>query len=702
MDIRAFAGTVADSQGMPVGYHNGSTKDPERDSSGRAKTPPISDRPVIAWDMEGMNLSGEGKPQHPVLFGCSAETDSPLIGRRLTTQMMLDYIIAVGKRNPHAIHVGYGFRYDANMIVQDLREKEIVRLYKDGAIKYRTMDGAEWRLRWIPGKTFTVTRRHGKARDAKITVTINDYSSFFGTKFIDAAEKILGDTLTDADREVVEHGKSERGNNTWEDLAEVLHYWRAEIVLMERTFTRFRDVMCQAGFPLRDWYGPGALANFIIAQYKMRPKMAGAQTTSGAMPDAVHQASKHAFFGGRFELFQAGRIVGPIYVVDIGSAYPHALRMVPDLSPEKGRWIHVDNPRTIQRFGFYRIRFRAPNASINETRPMPLPWRDNRGMITFPPSVHGWYPSPEARMLLGAKGAEILEGWYWETHGEPEFPWQFLEEMYARRIRIGKKNLLSMPFKLGPNSIYGKLAQTVGYNKEKLLPPRSHALPIAAWVTSMCRAMLYSAMRRAPEQIIAVETDSIITTAHPSKLGLKLGDALGEWDVKEYDEIVYMQSGMYHLKKGGEWLATKSRGLQASEYTIEMAREYLLSCLPDATTEGYLWPPLKLKTKPRFIGAGAARASAENFKDIHCVWKEQTREIAIGNAGKRRHIPAMCEACQKGISPWDGPHRLIVMSKSEGTTISAPRRLPWETEHTPEVQEIRDRIEVEKDQTGPK
>lgn len=698
MDIHALAAGVSESAGIPVGYHNGSTKNPERDSSGRRKAPPIEERRVIAWDMEGMNLSGEGKPQHPVLFGCSAELDKPLVGKRLSSQMMFDYIIAVGKRFPHAIHVGYGFRYDANMMIQDFTEKDIVRLYKEGTIKYHTPDGAVWRLRWIPGKTLTVTRRHGKARDAKTTVTINDYSSFFAQKFLDAAEKILGDEMTAEEREAVEHGKAERGNNLWDDLPEVLYYWRAEIFLMEKVFSKFRDVMCRAGFALRDWYGPGALANYIIQVNGMRPKMAGAQTTSKAMPDEVHQASKHAFFGGRFELFQAGRSVGPIYAVDIGSAYPHALRMVPDLSPEAGSWIHISSPTRIERFGFYRIRYRSPRPSIAETRPMPLPWRDKRGLITFPASVLGWYASPEARMLLGTAGAEILEGWYWQSHGAPEFPWKFLEDMYATRKRLGKKNLMSMPFKLGPNSIYGKLAQTVGYNKEKNLPPRSHALPIAAWVTSMCRAMLFSAMRRNPDKIIAVETDSIITTAHPDTLGIKIGDELGEWEVTEYDEIVYVQSGMYHVKRDGSWLATKSRGLQASEYTIETAETYLRACLPDEDLEGYSWPPLKLTTKPRFIGAGAARASAAQFKSMHCVWKEQTREIGIGTTGKRRHIPAMCDACKAGLSPWDSPHKLIVLSRSDGATISAQRRLPWEQEHPTEVQEIRQQIELQTDQ----
>lgn len=674
-------------------YHNGSTKNPERDSSGRKRAPAIEDRRVIAWDMEGMNLSGDDKPQHPVLFGCSEEVDKPLMGKRLTTMMMLEYIIAVGKRNPHAIHVGYGFRYDANMIVQGLAEAQIIKLYKDGAIRFNTGDGLSWRLRWIPGKTFTVTAQWGKAKSQKTTVIINDYSSFFGTAFIDACEKILGDALTNDDRDVITHGKTERGANQWEDYPEVLHYWEREIVLMRRVFERFRDVMCQAGFPLRDWYGPGALANFIISAQGMRPKMAGAQITSKLMPDAVHEASKRAFFGGRFELFKAGHTTGPIFSIDIGSAYPHALRMVPSLAEGTGEWRHTVLPRAVERFGFYRIRYHAPNARINETRPMPLPWRDEKGLITFPASVHGWYASPEARMLLGTDGAEILEGWYWHSYGEVERPWRFLEEMYERRRRIGKKNLLSMPFKLGPNSIYGKLAQTVGFNKEKNLPPRSHALPIAAWITSYCRAMLYAAMRKAPDKIIAVETDSIITLARPEELGLKIGKELGEWEVTEYDEIMYMQSGLYHTKQNGEWTGVHSRGLHVGEYPASIAEEYLRNCAPNTD-----WEPMRIQTKPRFIGAGAARTMKAPFKLIHCLWQKQTREIGIGTTGKRRHLPAMCAACQQGKTPWDAPHSLVVLSRSDGVKLSAPRRLPWEREHTQEVAEIREMIALQEDQ----
>lgn len=660
----------------------------------RRKPPKDIDKKVIAWDMEGISLSGEGKPQHPVLFGCSADVGAALVGQRLSTRDMLEYIVDIGRRYPHALHVGYAFKYDANMIIYGLKTPHIVRLWKVGHVSFRLDDDFVWTIKWIPGKMFTVTKRWGKAKDTrgKTTVTIYDYSSFFGgSTFLSAAEKILADELSPGDRQVIERGKQARGHQGWEDLPDIRYYWEKEIVLIRRVFERFRDVMHRAGFALREWYGPGALANYINAVHKLRPQMAAAQTTSGVMPWEVHQASKVAFSGGRFELFQAGRITGPIYAADIGSAYPYALTKVPSLHPDEGEWVHVEKPQRIQRFGVYRIRFISPGAGPLEYRAMPLFWRDPRGMISYPNMAHGWYWSPEAAMAQRLPGIEIMEGWEWRSN-EKVFPWEFLQDMYDTRMRLGKENLLSMPFKLGPNSLYGKYAQTVGWNQKEKQPPKSHALPIAGWVTSYCRAMLYTAMMHAPGKIIAVETDAIYTTAHPDTLGISLGKALGQWDVSVYEEMMYVQSGMYHYKKDGEWQGTRSRGMSRGEYPVAVAQDYLRGL-----EGGKPWDAMKLTTKPKFIGAGAAMASSAPLKAVMTAWKPQSKEMTLGDTGKRVHLPNACDACARGVSPYDEPHRLVVRSRSDGDQLSFPRTLPWETTYTPEVLEMREKLAIERE-----
>jgi hypothetical protein len=677
-------------------YHNGNSNNGTRyKGTGHKKAPDVIDRRVIAWDMEGMNLSGDDKPQHAVIFGNSVEPDSPLIESDLQTMEMLQYIADIGERYPHSIHVGFGFQYDANMLVKHLPEKMIMRLWRGGHCRFQSTNYT-WNLSWIPGKTFTVTRYKGKhgmgkiTSSAKTTVIIYDYSSFFGGKaFLPAAEDILRDSLSEHDRETIARGKAQRSASRWEDLTEVHYYWRREIMLIQRVFETFREVMYKAGFALKQWYGPGALANYINEVHGIRPKLGAVQITTGEMPDEVHTASKVAFSGGRFELFQAGRHEGPIHTIDINSAYPYALTMIPSLHPDEGQWRHVEKPTGIKRFGFYRISYFASSAKPFETRPMPLFWRDVRGLITYPNRVTGWYASPEARMVLGMPGVRVHEGWYWDSR-EEVWPWDFLADMYQTRMRLGKKNLLSIPFKLGPNSLYGKYAQTVGWNKKEKLPPRSHALPVAAWVTSYCRSLLWEVIRQIPDKVIAVETDSVFTTVDPTTLNLTIGDALGEWSSSTYDELLYLQSGVYHTRQGDEWNGTKSRGMNKAELNADISAEYLRSLEP-----GKAWKPLRVTTRPRFIGAGLAIASSAPFHDEHCVWRSQERDITLGEAGKRRHVATACQACQHGSTPWDEPHRLMTVSTSNGELLSHPRRLPWEAKQTDEVQKIRDGLMME-------
>src|SRR3546814_11672320 len=102
-----------------------------------------------------------------------------------------------------------------------------------------------------------------------------------------AVESIQGGGLSPDDREVVAHGKEARGANVWEDMPEVLRYWRAEIKLMERMTERFREVMFDAGFKLSRWYGPGALASYVI-----RTKGLKDHIQNHPFESAVHQIGR--------------------------------------------------------------------------------------------------------------------------------------------------------------------------------------------------------------------------------------------------------------------------------------------------------------------------------------------------------------------------------------------------------------------------
>src|SRR5690606_8827472 len=127
----------------------------------------------------------------------------------------------------------------------------------------------------------------------------------------------------------------------------------------------------------------------------------------------------------------------------------------------------------------------------------------------------------------------------------------------------------------------GKLAQRVGWDEKNRRPPRSHCLPLAGWITSHCRAALYRVMVQIPpDKLIAVETDGLYTTIPPEKLRMTVGDGLGEWGYKAFEEMLYLQSGVYHRKSNGEWLSPKARGLDSASVSGEIIEEYFQECKP--------------------------------------------------------------------------------------------------------------------------
>ena len=627
-------------------------------------------RPFIAWDGEGQNIRGNNRPQSYVLFGASTG-DCLKSTEHLHTFDLLDFIIGVGARNPLAFHVGFAFNYDANMILQSLQEKTLERLHKKGQVSLHKKDGARYHIQFRPSKWFSVTR-YGVRYDAKRnptdkrTVKIYDLFGFFGKSFIKAYEELVG-----AVPKILVDGKGNRQNFANIPLDEIEAYWRVEIGMLQELAEALRRNLYGAGLRITEWHGPGALASFSLRQHGIKSHMA-------SCPAEVREAARYAYAGGRFEMFRLGRTMGPIYSVDINSAYPFAITRLPDLTC--GEWKRTVRPDAskLARFGVYRVRLLPTlDGSFLERSAGPLFHRDPMGNISFPWVLDGWYWSPEVRNLarLPDDRYEIIEGWEYvgsRRAGEP-LPFEWLHEVYDKRLEWKLAGIASqLALKLLMNSIYGKLAQRVGWNEEKRTAPPWHQLEWAGWVTSHCRAMLWDVMSRIPrEHVIAVETDGLYTTCDPASLGIENSKQLGEWEVEVYDEILYVQSGMAWLRKGDVW-SCKRRGLDVKTFSLDDCVQYLQS-LP----AGDDWQPF-VGTTTRFIGIGAALASEAPFKVRHCVWQTADRDIKPGQGGKRIHVSQQCRACSDGLSAYDSAHDMSIRSLAYRYPESHMHDIPWE------------------------
>jgi hypothetical protein len=94
----------------------------------------MQDREFIAWDGEGWTehradhvLTESGKcvggcVHHYFLFGASS--GDSVRAESLSTVECLNVMLTCASQNPSAIHVGYAFTYDVNMILKDVHYKK--------------------------------------------------------------------------------------------------------------------------------------------------------------------------------------------------------------------------------------------------------------------------------------------------------------------------------------------------------------------------------------------------------------------------------------------------------------------------------------------------------------------------------------------------------------------------------------------------
>lgn len=717
INYASLADSAVDTDFTP--YHHGGDPRPRKHADNKARYKAarqerITNTRFIAWDGEGLNQRGAGKPQDYVLFGCSVYPDNPLMisgaSERLAFLQIAEYICDVGSRHPGAKHIGYGFNYDINMITGTLSPRRQIALYRGRRIWMRH-NGRKYSVEYIPGK-FIVFNRYRESGEHDAYVRIDDCVSFFQSSFIKAYQS-LSLAENDPDWHIVIEGKAARGEGTYEDLPTILRYWQAEIVRVERLIARLNELFVGADIYLNNWHGPGAIANYVRKEYGLKRHEWGGKEPN--LDSNCHDYIRHAYYGGRFEQGIMGRVSQAAYGLDIRSAYPHGFTFVPTLA-SGGEWHRIENPTELKQFAVYRIHYEDSRYVSKRNTPQPcnelqpFPHRDSEGSISYPPIVDGHYWGPEviAAKEIYPERITVFEGWEWWPDNQQDngYPWRtVIEDLYRRRQEFKRAgNPSQYAIKIALNSLYGKQAQRVGWKTETMSPPDSHTLCIAGFVTSFCRAMIYRVVAQIPVgSLIAIETDGIYTSTDPATLNLPTGEGewLGQWEIEHYDEIMYVQSGVYAAKLEGDWVKLRTRGFNAADIDGDMLGLYLQTLTPEGK-----WEPLSLdQRESHFVTIGDAINRSRNSKGaisdkrlwmVHCVWEEKTREIDPAGKGKRAHMKAYCDACAAGLSAYDAPHVLTYRNprfsaavlrsiKSKGIIPlpewqpSSPHFLPWES-----------------------
>lgn len=554
---------------------------------------PARARPFAGVDGEGAGADELGRQRYLLL---RAE-DEVLWrrGRPLSTEDCLGFLADLPKDRAW---VGYYFDYDATQILRDLEPERLARLLAPvGRPFFRWVDWRGFQVDYLPRKYLRVRRR-----GARSWTTVSDVGAFFQSTFLAAVER--WGVGTPAERALVAAGKARRGRVHTIDARERA-YNALEVRLLADLMERFREACGEVGYLPRAWQGPGYLASAMLARHGV-PRREELN-----LPEDLLDFANAAYYGGRFEVFQVGEVEGPIFGHDLNSAYPRALLDLPCLA--HGKWREGQGGRPagdewVAEVAHWK-RVRSGELACD------LPVRTKGGTITWPRRAGGIYWRCEVEAAEEA-GTRATFGRWWGYRRECDCrPFAWVPEVYEERRRLGKDGR-GLVLKLALNSVYGKLAQSVGASP--------YANPIwAGLVTARTRAEIARAYRGRERDLVMVATDGVFTRGRV--LGdLQVGEGLGEWTVEEHPGVFVVQPGFYFL---GPKVKTRGASRRSVEPLVGQFHRAWRRMLPRRRFEPVVVPEI--------LFTGLRLAMARGKPETAGRWVRVERRISFDWSTKR-------------------------------------------------------------------
>lgn len=563
-----------------------------------------ANQPFGTVDGEGGNI-----PDPNALFGTTHEylllrADEFQLGNGnpLTHRECFDFLADLPRKR---IWTGYFFDYDVTMMCRSLTEERARRLFdptlrerqgSDFVFPFIDVDD-RWQISYIPHKEFRV-RRTGQQE----FTTISDTGSFFQTSFVRTLDK--WDIGTQEQREQIARGKAMRGD--FSDMTqEIEDYNELECELHNQLMTTFRQVCRDVGYVPRKWQGPGHLASAMLAAHGV-PKREDIPIMNNIR---FRELANAAYYGGRAETTVVGHVPGPVYQWDINGAYVAALRTLPCLVHGSWRFVHQRPPVGATYVG--KIVFGHPGGRMLYN----LPVRKADGNIFFPRfgTGHYWSAEIEAAERAGAT-IEFIGGWVYEAHCHCS-PFAWIDAYYAERLKLGKSGKGTV-LKLGGNSIYGKIAQSIGY--------APWANPVwAGLITAYCRSAIIDAYREHPEDVYMIMTDGLFMRTKPN---LPVSSKLGEWELKTHEHMFVVQPGIYFLPD-----SLKTRGVPMGR--VAEVQDIFRERFTEFASTLRLPEPVPVPVD-NFLTM--RQALARRKWHLAGTWEHTTRDISYDWSNKRR------------------------------------------------------------------
>lgn len=481
----------------------------------------------------------------------------------LTTNQMLNFLWTQGQGK---IKVVFAIHFDVQFWINDLSDNKILDLLNGEEVRAGKFD-----LLYIP-------KRFLKLSKGKAQIYIYDISSFFQSSLLYTIEK-MKINLSSSEKKILFQGKKKRSKNfSGMKKSDIILYNKTECIITEKICDKLQSLLKSVIFENKNgdkfnlipkrFYGSGAIAKKILTELNLKPLAEAEKNLNDQIKEMIYKS----YFGGRAEIFKLGTFRN-LYKYDINSAYPSFLRL---LRVPKSFKVYKIN-KTFRKFDFVdeNIYFIETDFSISHSNLIGvLPYRMKSGYVIYPKRVKGYYFGIEAKYLnelckLTAGNFTIYKCLEINYKDEKVFPENFIEDIYKKRLELKKKNDVSeIVYKLGLNSLYGKLAQQTGNNEFTVIL-------FASYVTASTRSLILKTIfeNNLISSLLQISTDAIFTTRKIQKI--LINNQLGNYSENYYHSGVILGSGVYSLK-GKTKKEFSLRGFEVSEKNFNEIYKHVL------------------------------------------------------------------------------------------------------------------------------
>lgn len=512
-------------------------------------------RKLIAIDGEGI---GRGRG-HRYVHACSSEGDTLEDLDGITPAALAQWLLELRARHRYAIFVCFGSGYEAAMLCRGLTREQLGTLWAESEVEV-TEDGnpygqplrihymSEYRFGVVPlvwdkaGKEWfsPFSRKEDKHLILETDmrpITVNDIVRFTQETFLESLERF---GVRDP-KGIIARGKERRSQFRAQDIVAIRKYCRQETHAIADLAERIYDGIERTLGKKPRMYGAGAVAAVMLGNTQAKERrgeiFAVKESKTNCRSNALDVALRHAYFGGRTELYRQG-VFDTLSHYDLRSAYAWAVSDLPD---GRGTWkLRREYEPDAQ--AVWRCEWKITDEAALY---MPFPYRRDEA-ISYPMEGIGWYHSDELTVALERWPNEIrVTSGYVFTPEDPDVrPFAALRGVYELRESL-RGDPVAHLLKLGLSATWGKLAQPDMRIGKRTQPATYRDMFWAGLATARVRARLARAVHehKLERRLVSQSTDAILLTG--SEPAMPEGEGLGDFSSSRLDDAIVVGANIY-------------------------------------------------------------------------------------------------------------------------------------------------------------